>query len=95
MISKRFMEEVKKEFPVEKAYLFGSFAKKRANKDSDIDVCIVSPMFGKNYLEEEMRLISLAMKIDDRLSPVVFNSEDIKDHWSQLAYEITKYGIQI
>ena len=94
-VSKRFVDEVKKEFTVEKAYLFGSYAKNKNSEASDIDVCVVSPMFGKNYLQEEMNLIGLAMKIDDRLSPVVFSSKDINDRWSQLAHEITTFGVQL
>lgn len=94
-ISKRFVEEVKKSFPVEKAYLFGSFAKNQANEASDIDVCVISPAFGINYLEEEMKLISLAMNIDGRISPVAFNPKDIQDRWNQLAHEITTHGVQI
>lgn len=94
-VSKKFVSAVKKVYPVEKAYLFGSFAKNKFDEASDIDVCVVSPVFGKNYLEEEMKLIGLAMKVDYRLSPVAFSSKDINDRWSQLAHEITTYGIQI
>lgn len=94
-VSKKFVDAVKKEYTVEKAYLFGSFAKDKADDESDIDVCVVSSAFGKNYLEEEMKLIGMSVKIDSRISPVPFNSIDINDKWSQLAHEITTYGIQI
>lgn len=94
-VSKKFVDAVKKEYTVEKAYLFGSFAKNKADDASDIDVCVISSAFGKNYLEEEMKLIGMSVKIDSRISPVPFNSIDINDKWSQLAHEITTYGIQI
>lgn len=94
-VSKKFVSAVKKVYPVEKAYLFGSFAKNKFNEASDIDVCVVSPVFGKNYLEEEMKLIGMSVKIDSRISPVPLSSVDINDKWSQLAHEITTHGIQI
>jgi len=95
LIAKEFSDQVKKKYPVDKIYLFGSYAKDGANEGSDIDLCVVSPIFGKDYQKEEMELIKLAMKIDTDISPVPFNSVDINDKWSQLAHEITTYGIQI
>lgn len=94
-IAEKFSDQVKNKYPVDKVYLFGSYAKNEANKGSDIDVCVVSPVFGKDYQKEELELIRLAMKIDSDISPVPFNSKDINDKWSQLAHEITTYGIQI
>lgn len=94
-VSKKFVGVVKKKFPVERAYLFGSFATGTADEASDIDICIVSPAFGKNYLKEEMTLIDLSVKVDSRLSPVAFSSDDIHDRWSQLAHEITAHGIAV
>jgi predicted nucleotidyltransferase len=94
-IAKTFFDQVKKKFPVDKVYLFGSYAKDNANDGSDIDVCVVSSAFGKNYSDEELELIKLAMKIDTRISPVPSNPQDIQNRWSQLAHEITTYGIQV
>lgn len=93
--AKKFVELVQNTYPVEKAYLFGSHAKNIADESSDIDICIVSSKFGQNYLQEEMSLIDLAMKINPRLTPIPFNSNDISDHWNLLAHEITTYGIQL
>lgn len=94
-ISSKFVKEVKKKYPVTTAYLFGSYAKNLAKEYSDIDVCIVSPKFGKNYLQDEMELLSLSTKINSKISPVPFNPKDFADRYSQLAYEIKKYGIQV
>lgn len=95
LVAKRFVELVKKQIPVSQAYLFGSYAKDRAKESSDIDICIVSSVFGKSYWDEESLLRRLSLKVDDRIEPVAFNPKDIQDRWDQLAHEITTYGIQI
>ena len=94
-IAKRYADQVRLAYPVDKAYLFGSYAKNKADESSDIDVCIVSTSFGKNYSDEEMNLIRLAVRIDPRISPVPYNPADLEDRWSQLAFEITNYGISL
>lgn len=94
-IVKKFFNEVKKKYPVDKVYLFGSYAKNNAHDGSDIDVCVVSPEFKGYSSDQEIELIKIAMKIDSRISPVLSNPTDIQDRWSQLAHEITTYGIQI
>lgn len=93
--AKRFVLLVKKKYPVEKAYLFGSFAKNKADEASDIDVCIVSSAFNVDRWGKESELRKLSLGVDYRLSPVAFSPDDIEDRWSQLAHEITTYGIQI
>jgi predicted nucleotidyltransferase len=95
LIAKKFANLVKKQFPVEKTYLFGSYAKNLAKEHSDIDICVVSPSFGKDNWEEESQLRKISLKIDPRIWPVAMSTEDIKDRYSQLAYEIKKYGIQV
>lgn len=94
-IAKQFSDQVRKKYPVDKVYLFGSYAKNKAHEGSDIDICVVSSAFKEYSSDTEMDVIRMAMKIDTRISPVLSNSEDIADRWSQLAHEITTYGIQI
>lgn len=94
-VAKQFAKLVKLKFPVDKVILFGSYAKNKAWEGSDIDICVVSSKFGIDVLKEESDLINIAMKVDHRISPVAFNSEDIKNYWSQLAHEITTHGIQV
>jgi len=80
---------------VDKVILFGSYAKGKAWSGSDIDICVVSPKFGKDAFQDESELIKIAMKVNHRISPVAYNPEDIQNYWSQLAHEITSHGIQI
>ncbi|MFQ5799922.1 MAG: nucleotidyltransferase domain-containing protein [Nitrospinota bacterium] len=42
---KRYKEDVAKEIPISRMLLFGSYAEGNPNRDSDIDLIIVSPSF--------------------------------------------------
>ena len=78
---------------VDKAYLFGSYAKGKTWEGSDVDVCIVSSQFGKNYQEEKSNLDKLALKIDSRIEPVPFSPGDFGNKYDPLVTEIRRFGI--
>jgi predicted nucleotidyltransferase len=78
---------------VDKAYLFGSYAKGKTWEGSDVDVCIVSSQFGKNYEEEKRTLNKLALKIDSRIEPVPFSPSDFGNKYDPLVTEIRRFGI--
>lgn len=63
---------------IEKAFLFGSYAKGQANKDSDIDVAIISPDLGKDYVEEAVLLKEISEDIDLDISPRPYSVEEYK-----------------
>ena len=67
--------------PVDKIILFGSYAKGTSKSWSDVDVCVVSPLFGKNGYDERVRL-----------EPHPYNAKDLADPWDPLAYEIRTNG---
>lgn len=67
--------------------------KKKKREDSDSDICIVSPVFGKDYFDENVRLRILSVGVDSRIEPVAFHPIDINDKYDSLASEIKKYGI--
>lgn len=71
-----------------KAYFYGSYAKKSDTKESDIDICIVSSAFGKDYFDENVMLRMLTLKIDSRIEPVAFNPKDLNNKYDSLASEI-------
>lgn len=81
--------------PVEKAILFGSFAKGTAHKWSDIDACIVSPIFGKDRHTERLKLMRLTAGKDLVIEPHPYHPRDLKDKWDPLASEIRKHGISV
>lgn len=81
---------------VEKTFLYGSHASGRSRDDSDVDLAIVSPDFGKDRFEEGKFLFKLAWQIDPRLSPIPISSEAFsKDTWVPLIHEIKQKGIEV
>lgn len=94
--AKQFVKSLSKtDIKVSKAYLFGSYAIGKAKKDSDIDVCVVSDSFSKDYIAEMVKLRKYSLKIDSRIEPVPFLLDDLNDRYSTLASEIRKYGIPL
>jgi len=81
---------------VEKIILFGSRAAGACHEDSDIDVAVVSPDFGKDRFEEGVRLFQIASKIDPRIEPIPISTESYKnDTWVPLVYEIREKGVAV
>ena len=80
---------------VQKLILFGSYAKGTQKKWSDIDLCVVSPQFGKNRFEERVKLMKLSIGGGENIEPHPYNLKDLKNKWDPLASEITKYGLEI
>lgn len=80
---------------MDQAYLFGSYALDKQNQFSDIDICIVSSDFGRDYIEESLKLKNLTNEVDFRISPVPMTPDDMNDKYSTLATEIKSHGIQI
>lgn len=93
--NKYIAEVIKSGIPVSSAYLFGSYAKGNSNKYSDIDICIISPKFGKDYFEESLKLRFITSVVDLRIEAVPLNPKDLDDKYSTLASEIKKYGILV
>lgn len=78
---------------VSSASVFGSWARGGATADSDIDVCVVSPVFGKDYIQEMVDLRKIALKVDFRIEPIPLTPKDLSDPFGSLASEIRKYSL--
>lgn len=81
--------------PITTASVFGSWAKGTANIDSDIDVCVVSPYFGKDIIQEMVDLRKIALSVDSRIEPIPFSPENYQDPLSSLASEIRSHAIAL
>jgi predicted nucleotidyltransferase len=84
-----------KALPMEQVFLFGSHAKGKAHRWSDIDVCVISRRFRDrchaiDYLWARRRDEDVEMGIE----PVGFNPKDFVDE-DPLAWEIKRTGIEI
>ena len=83
------------QIPVEKLILFGSFTKKSQHGESDLDVCVVSKVFGKDSFGEMIRLSKYAAQVDSLIEPHPYSPEDLESLWDPLAQEIRNTGIQV
>lgn len=94
---KKFVKELKREkIKIAKVILYGSRVSGKAHKDSDIDVAIVSPDFGKDRFREGVRLFEIATKVDARIEPVPISVKSYeKDTWIPLIYEIRTKGVEL
>jgi uncharacterized protein len=81
-------------FHISKVYIFGSYAKGKVDKWSDIDVAIVSPQISNDRFEERIRLTELAVSVDDRLEPLPFNLDSFSDD-DPFVRQIKKEGLAI
>ncbi len=81
--------------PIERAYLFGSFAKGRSHRQSDIDVCVISRKFGKR-LDAYEYLWTMRRDKDVRrgIEPVGFHPKEFVAE-NALVWEIKKNGIEL
>lgn len=82
--------------PILSAYLFGSHARGQTREWSDVDVCIISPLFGSEdplpYLWTRRR----RGDVENLLAPVGFTPEEFNAKIpSPLVAEIRKYGEEI
>ena len=70
-----FLREVRKKYHVQRAYLYGSFARGTAGKWSDIDLAIISPDFSDDVFKDRLNLMRIAASIDNRIEPRPFKME--------------------
>jgi len=95
LIAKKYLELVKKSnFPmkIEKAYLFGSYAKDCSKKDSDIDIAFVVNKWVGDYEEAIVPIWRLRKNIDFRIEPhIVIPDGD----YAGFLQEIQRTGIEI
>lgn len=74
-----YVSDVKAVFPIEKAYLYGSYAKGTARNDSDIDLCFFSHYFeGKASFDITNELFTIARRyIAYDIEPKAFATSEI------------------
>lgn len=81
--------------PVSALIVFGSQAKGTNQPWSDIDLCVVSDMFGRDLFSERVKLLQLRDKEMLEVEPHPFSPADLANKWDPLASEIRKYGVKV
>lgn len=79
---------------VDKALLFGSWAKGTARDESDVDVALVSPFFTGDRFMDRRKIVPLRRKINNNIEPMPFSPEDFAAGGT-LVEEIRRYGEEI
>ena len=108
MVKKRIPKKIKRvvrnyverlireeKLPVKKVILYGSRAKGTQGKNSDIDICIISPKFKDVLKAIEFLLIQRKKEeVMAGLEPVGFSEKDFKEG-SSLIEEIKRTGVVV
>ena len=80
---------------INKLVIFGSYAKNKPSRFSDIDVCVVSSMFGKDSIDEQQFLFKERRKVDSRIEPYPASLLEYRQTESPLMWEIREHGLEI
>lgn len=95
-IVKKYAEKLKKEnYPFAAIYLFGSCAKGKAHKWSDIDVAVISDKMKRNRDKGRFLLWHIRRDIDSMIEPHGFTVKDFQDDNDPMVNEIKKTGVRI
>lgn len=79
---------------IERAILFGSYARGNATEWSDIDVALVSPDFSGSRFDDNCRIMKTKLRINTRLETHPFTREDFLDS-PFVRDEILRHGIEV
>ena len=92
---KEFLYNISMKIPIEKAILFGSYAKGNYNENSDVDLAIFSRYFNDKDRLDNFRLLFLeAMNFSVDLQPQPFTEDDLNNP-EGFVKEIFKTGVEI
>lgn len=94
---RKFLKRLFQEgIPIEKAFLYGSYARGEQNEDSDIDVMLVSEMFDRNDDQAVGKTWRISMSIDTRIEPYTVGKQRfLTDEFSPLLQVVKKEGFEI
>ena len=91
--AKKYIQSIPEDMGVKKAYLFGSYAKGIAHRDSDIDIALIVENM-PDFFQTQRDLMRLRRNIDLRIEPHPINEKDFNQN-NPFAFEIQTTGIEI
>ncbi len=81
---------------IQKAYLFGSYARNEANENSDIDVLLISDLFDTDDDEILAKPWSPKFRNDFRIEPIAIGTKQFQNNDSSIILELVrKEGLEI
>ncbi|MGH7449845.1 MAG: nucleotidyltransferase domain-containing protein [bacterium] len=95
-IIRNFLKNIRSAVPIERAYLFGSYATGRNRDYSDIDLAIVtSAVNTKNSLAINQDIFHRAMLYNVDLEPICFSPEEFEQEYLPIVRDIKREGVEI
>ncbi|WP_018086035.1 nucleotidyltransferase domain-containing protein [Desulfurispora thermophila] len=77
LILREYLKALRKHnLRVDRIILYGSYARGQADRDSDIDVAVISPDLGRDFLEEAIWLKEISEEVDLDISPRPYSLEE-------------------
>jgi len=93
--AKNYADKVRHSLPVDKIYLFGSYAKGTATELSDVDIAVFFTNFQeKTRFDFELSLLKLCRGHRSYFEPLAFESADLYDD-NPFVNEILRTGLEI
>jgi len=92
--AQKYIALLKKQIPIEEAYLYGSFAKNSQTSFSDIDICVISPIFDKNKLKDRFLLWDIITRDLVDIEPVGFSQKQFTEE-KPLVWEIKQHSLKL
>jgi predicted nucleotidyltransferase len=93
---RNYAQDVRKVFPVAKAFFFGSWVKGTATKDSDVDVCFFLKDWGSKSVNEVLRDIDMMIwKYGGMIIEAHVFREEVLQSDHPFIKEILQTGIEI
>lgn len=96
-IAQQYISDVKKAMPIDKVYLYGSYAKGTQSENSDVDICFFSQAFeSRRNLDILTELFYLKIKYDKEIliEPYAFPVSELYND-NPFVKEILRTGQEI
>jgi predicted nucleotidyltransferase len=92
-IAQRYISSLTEKYIIERAYLYGSFAKGTNHSDSDIDLALVFPTIS-DIIDVQIDLMQMRTDEELLIEPHPFRKEDFNIN-NPVVAEILNHGIEI
>jgi len=96
VVIRKFLENIRHELPIERAYLYGSYATGRNRDYSDIDLAIITPILNvENSIAINLKIFSRASRYNVDLEPICFSPEEFEKEELPIVRDIKREGVEI
>lgn len=97
VIQRYLQAAVEQGIPVERAVLFGSYARGEERADSDIDLVVLSPLFDRAKTQQTLSALwRLRATTDSRIEPIAAGTEEwLHEKGSPILEIARREGIEI